>query len=241
MVSLVTYDNYKAELNELRDVVKELAAKLSEDNWNMEQFSEFDMLHDHIQLKPLMDMLLYDVTRKEALTYLFDVRKEYQLAQIMVLADVKTSPMEYMKPGIRADSLLLRPWNKKQATEVLREFIQEYLKNIRREKQEGAAAYIIDSKEGTLSIPYDKIYFFEAREKKIFVCTGQEEFGFYHTIDKLVEELPEQFIRCHRGFIVNGDKIRKIMLSQNIIYLADDFDVPLSRSYKADLKGFGRV
>lgn len=218
MVSLVTYDKCQSELNELKNIVKELAAKLSEDSWNIEQFSQLEQVREHIQLKPLMDMLLYDVTETEALKYLFQIRKEYQVSQIMVLADMKTSPMEYMKPGVRADSLLLRPWNKEQAIEVLREFISEYIKNIAKEKMEGNTAYIIENKDGTLSIPYEQIYYFEAREKKIYVCTGREEFGFYHTIDKLSEELPEQFIRCHRGFIVNGDKIRKIMLSQNIIY-----------------------
>ena len=241
MVSFVTYDNCQSELNELRSIVKDLAAKLSEEQWNIEQFSQFEKIYDYVQLKPLMDMLLYDVTGQQALKYLFEIRKEYRVSKIMVLADMKTSPMEYMKPGIKADSLLLRPWSRQQAAEVLQEFILEYLKSIEKEKQEGIASYIIESKDGTLSIPYEQIYYFEAREKKIFVCTGKEEFGFYHTIDKLAEELPERFLRCHRGFIVNGDKIRKIMLSQNMIYLTDGFDVPLSRSYKADLKGFGRV
>ena len=67
-----------------------------------------------------------------------------------------------------------------------------------------------------------------------------EEYGFYLTMDRLAEELPEQFLRCHRSFIVNSRKIRKIMLSQNLIGLEDGFDIPLSRSYKAVLKGFGR-
>ena len=99
---------------------------------------------------------------------------------------------------------------------------------------------VLTSKEETLSIPYSQIYFFEAREKKVFVCTCREEFGFYHTIDKLEKDLPEQFIRCHRGFIVNTEKIRRISFSQNVIFLADDFNVPLSRSYKPLLRGLGK-
>jgi DNA-binding LytR/AlgR family response regulator len=145
--------------------------------------------------------------------------------------------MEYLRPGIMASSLLLRPWNEKQAQEVLRELVQCLVKE---RGGTSGQSYVIESREGTISIPYDNIYFFEAREKKIFVCTGKEEFGFYNTIDKLQEELPEQFIRCHRAFIVNSEKIRKIMLSRNIIFLSDDFDVPLSRSYKAVLKQFGK-
>lgn len=240
MVTMAAYDENRAELEEIKHVVKEMAARLSEDRWNIEQFSGLEQMRAYLEGLPLLDLLLYDVTRREALDYLRQIRKEYRLAGLLILADVNTSPMTYMKPDIHAGSLLLRPWTREQAWEVVEEFIREYLEAARSIQGTKEQIYVIDTKEGRIRIPYDRIYYFEAREKKIYVCAGNEEFGFYHTIDKLAEELPEQFIRCHRGFIVNSLKIRKIMLSQNMIHLADDFEVPLSRSYKADLKGFGR-
>lgn len=237
MVSMAAYDEERAELDELKAVTKELAARLSEDIWRIEQMSSLKQLRAWLEETPLLDMLLYDVTRLGALDYLRQIRKSYRRAGLLILADRDTSPMTYLKPDIHADSLLLRPWSKEQVLEVLEEFIREYLEiSLGMEEQ----FYVIDTKEGSTRIPYDRIYYFEAREKKVYVCAGKEEFGFYYTIDKLTEELPEQFIRCHRGFVVNSLKIRKIMLSQNIICLADGFEVPLSRSYKADLKEFGR-
>lgn len=237
MVSMAAYDEERAELDELKAVTKELAARLSEDTWRIEQMSSLKQLRAWLEETPLLDMLLYDVTRLGALDYLRQIRKSYRRAGLLILADRDTSPMTYLKPDIHADSLLLRPWSKEQVLEVLEEFIREYLETSRGMEEQ---FYVIDTKEGSTRIPYDKIYYFEAREKKVYVCAGKEEFGFYYTIDKLTEELPEQFIRCHRGFVVNSLKIRKIMLSQNIICLADGFEVPLSRSYKADLKEFGR-
>lgn len=237
MVSMAAYDEEREELDELKAVTKELAARLSEDIWRIEQMSSLKQLRAWLEETPLLDMLLYDVTRLGALDYLRQIRKSYRRAGLLILADRDTSPMTYLKPDIHADSLLLRPWSKEQVLEVLEEFIREYLETSRGMEEQ---FYVIDTKEGSTRIPYDKIYYFEAREKKVYVCAGKEEFGFYYTIDKLTEELPEQFIRCHRGFVVNSLKIRKIMLSQNIICLADGFEVPLSRSYKADLKEFGR-
>ncbi len=237
MVSMAAYDEERAELDELKAVTKELAARLSEDIWRIEQMSSLKQLRAWLEETPLLDMLLYDVTRLGALDYLRQIRKSYRRAGLLILADRDTSPMTYLKPDIHADSLLLRPWSKEQVLEVLEEFIREYLETSRGMEEQ---FYVIDTKEGSTRIPYDRIYYFEAREKKVYVCAGKEEFGFYYTIDKLTEELPEQFIRCHRGFVVNSLKIRKIMLSQNIICLADGFEVPLSRSYKADLKEFGR-
>lgn len=240
MVSMTTYDENVSELEKLKIVAKELAAKLSEDRWRIEQISSLEQLRSYIAGSPLCDMLLYDVSGMEALDYLRRIRKDYRAAGLLLLADRKLSPMSYMRPDIHADSLLLKPWTEEQVWEVLEEFIREYLETVQGKAGAGEKLYIIETKEGKISIPYDKIYYFEARAKKICVCTGREEFGFYHTIDKLREELPDQFIRCHRGFIVNSFKIRKVMLSQNVVCLADDFEVPLSRSYKADLKGFGK-
>lgn len=238
MVSLLTYDKDIKELEILKSLSKDLAAVLSEDYWHLEQAATLDALQELLEDKPLMDMMMYDVTVKNAIGCLLDVRRSYKETQLMIIADVTTSPMEYMKPGIMASSLLLRPWTKEQARDVIKEFFQAYIEKSR--SQDDKSVYVIESKEGNLHIPYEQIYFFEAREKKIYVCTGKEEYGFYHTIDKLSEELPEQFIRCHRGFIVNKYKIRKVALSQNMIYLTDDFDVPLSRSYKPLLKGLDK-
>ena len=233
MVSMAAYDEDCIELDELKAVTKELAARLSEDKWNIEQISGLKQLCAYLEKTPLLDMLLYDVTRSEALDYLRRIRKVYRTARIMILADKELSPMTYMKPDIHADSLLLRPWSREQVREVLEEFIRGCLEAAEGMEQQ---FYVIETKEGSIRIPYDRIYYFEARAKKIYVCAGKEGFGFYHTIDKLVEELPEQFVRCHRGFVVNSYKIRKIMLSQSIICLADGFEVPLSRSYKAGIK-----
>lgn len=240
MVSMAAYNENTAELEKLGTAIREIAAKLSEDRWKIEQISRLEQFRTYIAGSPLLDLLLYDVSDAEALDYLRQLRKDYRTAGLLLLADRKLSPMAYLRPDIQADSLLLRPWTKGQIWEVLEEFIREYLERVQGNQGAGEQFYIIDTKEGKISIPYDRIYYFEARDKKVCVCAGREEFGFYYTLDRLTEELPEQFVRCHRGFIVNSLKIRKILLSQNIICLADDFEVPLSRSYKADLKGFGK-
>lgn len=238
MVSLLMYSKNKKELDMLRALSKDLAALLSGDYWNIRQADSLEALQGFLADSPLMDLLMYDITPKDALGRLLGIRRNYREMQLMIIADLTTSPMEYMKPGIMASSLLLRPWTKEQAGEVLREFFQACIEQ--NQKTDDKNAYVIESREGNLHIPYEQIYFFEAREKKIFVCTGKEEYGFYHTIDKLEGELPEQFVRCHRGFIVNRYKIRKVALSQNVVCLTDNLEVPLSRSYKPLLKGLGK-
>lgn len=218
-------------------MAKDLIAKISEDNWEIKQMTSLQELQKYLTEKPLVHLIIYDICDRVSLEYLPKIRQSYPQSWLMVLADVSISPMEYVRPNMRVSALLLKPWEKQQACDALYDFFSEYLAFAESEKNEGLHSYVVENREGTIHLPYDQIYFFEAREKKIYVCIGKEEYGFYSSIDKLSEELPDYFMRCHRGFIVNTKKIRKIVLSQNIIYLSDGFDVPLSRSYKAALKG----
>ncbi len=238
MIASLIYDSDRKEQQTIQLCMKELAAKLTDENWRIEQASTLEQIELMLQDRPILDMLLYDVTGRNAMDYLHKLRKEYRSAQLMIIADINTSPMEYLKPGILASSLLLRPWSDEQVYCVLKEFVQCCIRS--KNEEEIGKTYRIESREGTINIPYEQIYFLEAREKKIFVCAGKEEFGFYSTMDKLTEELPEYFVRCHRSFVVNTQKIRRIILSQNMIYLSDGFEIPLSRSYKSILKGFGK-
>lgn len=160
MISMAAYGENRTELSELKTAARELAARLTEDNWRIEQIGSLWYLRAFLEETPLLDMLLYDVTLPEALDYLRIIRKTYRKSGLLILADKSVSPMAYMKPDIHADTQLLKPWSGKQVLEALEEFIRGYL---------SAARY--------------------------------------------AESMAEQFIRCHRGFIVNTLKIRRIALS----------------------------
>ena len=217
--------------------VKDTVAKISGDYWDIKQIFATKELLEYLSEKPLVHLIIYDVCDKEALKLLAELRKNYPQPQLMILADMSISPMEYIRPDLKVSSLLIKPWTKQQLNDVLCDFLNDYVEDSAQAADSREDAYVVETREGTINIPYEQIYFFEAREKKIYVCIGKEAYGFYSAIDKLVDELPSYFARCHRGFIVNTKKIRKIVLSQNIIYLSDGFDVPLSRSYKSTLKG----
>lgn len=240
MVSLLIYSKTEQESAALERIAKEVIARVSEDFWEIKRVSSLDDLQAYLLENPLIHLLVYDICEKVSLEFLAKIRKRYPQTRLMVLADVSVSPMEYIRPDLKVGALLLKPWTRQQAYDVLYSFLDEYCETLEREKGSDKNFFVAETREGTFNIPYEQIYFLEAREKKIYICIGKEEYGFYSSIEKLLEELPSQFVRCHRGFIVNAKRIRKIVFSQNIIYLNDGFEVPLSRSYKAALKGMGR-
>lgn len=237
MVTSVTYNKFEKEASQLNRMVKDLAARLTDEQWLYQILNNQKAVKDFVEETPLIDVMFYDVTGEGDIELLENLRNDYRNTHIMLLADCKISPMKYMKPGIQAQSLLIRPWSEDQASESVRDFITEYVKSAFGEKRDDSATMLVESRDGKVNVPYDQIFYFEAMEKKVYVCTGADEYGFYGTLESLEETLPEGFLRCHRSFIVNTGKITKVALSQNTIFLKDDYEVPLSRSYKPMFKG----
>ena len=136
MVSLLTYDKSEKELQELRSLSKDIVALLSDEYWKMEHVHMLEHIKQFLQEKPLLDMLLYDISQKDDLEYLQEIRKEYKETLLMLIADIKTSPMDYLKPSIGASSLLIRPWSKEQAREVLEEFFCVFMEQMQQEQDD---------------------------------------------------------------------------------------------------------
>jgi DNA-binding LytR/AlgR family response regulator len=120
---------------------------------------------------------------------------------------------------------------------VLSELIGSYCSRFK--SREDEEVFLIETREGNQRVPLSQISYVEAREKKIFICTRSESFGFYDTIDHMLETLPDNFLRCHRSFIVNMDKVKKVHLSDNMIELDTGETVPLSRSCKKAVREYG--
>ena len=118
----------------------------------------------------------------------------------------------------------------------MRDFYEQ-LPAVREQQESQRNVLWIKNREGTFRIPFEQIYYLEAREKKVFVRTRQEEFGVGETIERLAEQLPENFVRCHRSFVVNEEHITQIRLSENLLYLGKELFVPISRTCKERFKG----
>ena len=218
--------------------VKGLAAKYTDETWCYELFEKLRELEIFLKNEPVLDMISWDITITGALESLERLRQKYRQSFLLVIADDKVSPMSYLRPAIMPTSLLLKPIKQKELTSVMQEMIEVFSEKFAQDKPK--EVYVIDSREGRQYIPYSQIYYIEARDKKIYVRTKQEEYGFYETIENMEKQLPSSFCRCHRSYIVNMDKVISVKISQNLIELYGDMEVPLSRSYKKTIKDYNK-
>ncbi len=229
MINLVTIDDHEDENNLIHVAVDECIFKLLGD----EDFEYVGIKKEKIDQvlagNRIIDFCCYDVSG--GMELLYDLRKRYPRMNLLLVVEMSMSPTEYLKPGIKPDAILIRPVSFENAFETLRSFLTEGIS----QRENNDQAFVVDGREGKYTIPYSKIYYFESRDKKIYLKTLEGEYGFYGTIDELDGELPGMFVRCHRSFIVNKKYIRKI-LNISTIELSNGFIVPVSRSYRQTIK-----
>ena len=212
MKCMVTLDGNISEIKKLKTAVSDVVAGLTDEYWDTKFFSALEESREYLKSEPLVDFACWDVTLKGVTSMLPEFRRAYEEMGLLLIA-----------------------YSPETLNDTLKDFIREGLD--RTERNTGEDSFVMETKEGKTYFPYDNIYYFESREKKIFIRLLNEEYGFYSTMDELEKLLPERFIRCHRSYIVNSEKIRRVLMSQNLIELVKDFVVPLSRTYKQMLKG----
>lgn len=220
----------------LLEQVKGLAAKYTDEVWCYELFEQLQELEHFLAGEPVLDMISWDITLSGALERLERLRQKYRQSFLLLIADEQISPMSYLRPGIMPTSLLLKPIKREELAAVTQEMIEAFSERFAQGRE--TEAFRIDTREGRQYIPYQQIYYIEARDKKIYIRTKQEEYGFYETIQNMEKQLPPGFCRCHRSYIANMDKVTAIKASQNLIELRGDVEIPLSRSYKKIVKDY---
>ncbi|MBO6142484.1 MAG: LytTR family transcriptional regulator DNA-binding domain-containing protein [Lachnospira sp.] len=233
MIHMLAYNPQKQELEDICDITKYQAAMLTDDRWNIRKFLLMTECRKFVEQNPNLDVICFDITQPGGIAQIEKIRKKYTGAYVILLSDITISPVRYMKPTIMAASLLLRPFQKDDVVQVVREMMRTFST-----EDNTGKVFIVEDENGKNRIPYRDILFFESREKKIYVCTQNMQLGFYDTIERLCTQLPPDFKRCHRSYIVNTSYIQKIVFTENMIYLSEGSMLPVSRSYRTEMKEF---
>lgn len=233
MISMMVYDSRGEEREMMQHTIRQAAARLTEEKLELACFERLEQMNVFLKGSPLLDMACYDVSAKGSIDFLERLRRQYKETLLLLIAEPSMSPMEYIRPTILASSLLLRPITEDRLMDNLSELWEQYQEKDSGEEEE---SLVIETREGKTFVPFSKIFYFEAREKKIYLRLKKQELTFYDTLEHLAERLPASFVRCHRSFIVSRSRIRRVMLSKNLIVLEQGMEIPLSRSYKPAFK-----
>ena len=81
-------------------------------------------------------------------------------------------------------------------------------KIILKSKEAPCETVLFHSKSKNYSLKKDQIIYAESDGKKVILHTGSDRVEIYASMYEVEEKLGEGFFRCHRGFIVNMNRIR---------------------------------
>lgn len=238
MISMLIADRQEDEGTIVYRTARELAGRLTEEQWQFLRLNNAAGLSVYRHKSIPLDLICIDVGMAEAIPVLEQIRVNNSHAFIIIVADPELSPASYIKPGIMAAALMMRPLDQRTIADVLKDTFTIFIKRFYKIREETKQVFIIENREGRMVIDRRQIFYFEAREKKIFLNTINKEISFYETLDHLEEQFEEELLRCHRSFLVNPVKIEKILLSQNLICLEGGYQIPVSRSYKKKVKEY---
>lgn len=237
MISMLITGSDRQEAQYLSSFTREFAGIFTEEKWVIHICCKLQELQGFLKKQETLDIICLDITGEAFLTMMFEIRKLYPTAYLLLIADTSISPLKYLRPQIKAASLMIKPLTQKQIGEVMSEALEGFMKEFM-DSHDKEKVFIIENKEGRILTDFQKINYFESREKKVFMNTPSREIGFYDTLEQLEEKLSEDFIRCHRSYLVNKKKIREILLSQNLLILQGHIEIPISRTYRKMIKEY---
>lgn len=226
MIHMLIVDREKTEAELLQKEAHRQAALLTDDRWEIRQMEEWQG-----EGEAILDIAYLDVTSEQGLSTAEQVRKNWKSVYMVLIISEKLSPLKYLRPTIMAASVLLRPFQKAQAGESIREAIS-FLPSGKTDKE----VLILADRDGKVRLYCRDILYFEARAKKIYAALATEEYGFYDSMENLKERLPSYFIRCHRGYMVNLYHLKRYQSTAGICVLSTEAEIPVSRSYRQDMK-----
>ncbi|QOG03874.1 LytTR family DNA-binding domain-containing protein [Flavobacterium sp. MDT1-60] len=139
----------------------------------------------------------------------------------------------------RPFSFLLKPYNELELLYALEMAIEKFYgqNNVFTGKNQNAVMsdkYLFIKKNKALKkVRTEDISYVEVEDRYCNIITETEKFVILISLTKILELLdPVKFIRTHRNYIVNSNKIIEIVLSDNLVVLKGNFKVTLSEKYK---------
>ncbi|MCC9137619.1 LytR/AlgR family response regulator transcription factor [Pontibacter silvestris] len=170
------------------------------------------------------------------------IRQEFNIPFIYLTAYADSATVDRAKKT-EPDGFLVKPFDEKSLRSAIE--IALYKHDNKEEKEtdgvpqspkepEIAADYIfVKVKHRIIKVQYNEILWVEAYDNYSFIVTAEQKYLVSSTLKDMEQKLPTQnFVRVHRSYIANLDKIEA--LEENSVVFSKG-DVPIGKSYKKTL------
>lgn len=173
-----------------------------------------------------IDILILDIDfkniGKDGITFAKDLRKINKNFYLIFL----TAHFRYMHLSFvtKTFDFLIKPVNLSVIENLIDRLIEEFKVNNNE--------FLHLSK--SLTIKINNIIYIEKSENKSDIYTKSGVYSYTITLDKLLNILPKNFVKCHRSYIINKDLISTINYATNFIIFENGLKCPINSHFKLE-------
>ncbi|MBK8506630.1 MAG: response regulator transcription factor [Saprospiraceae bacterium] len=174
-----------------------------------------------------IDLMFLDLEmpRQKGLNFIKTLKKRPEIV-------IVTAYREYAVEGFELEVLdyLLKPVALDRFTKALNKFRD--LKNTPTRSLRGDYIFLFFDRK-SVKVRLDEILFLEGLSNYVRIKLITSTIVVYYTMSKILEKLDDRFIRVHRSFIINKDKIQAF--TKDHIEIGDKI-IPIGKSYRAEIE-----
>lgn len=223
MLKFVICDDNKKILNQLSHMVESILIKHSFDGEIVLSTTSGDKLIEYLENNEF-DVLILDINLHSTLTGLEIaelIRKTNKNCYIIFT----TGYFEHVLTAFRYKTFdyICKPVNRERLEETIIRLFDDAIGN--------QTKYIRLDNKNTI-INESEVQYIKKEGMKLIFHTDNRDYEIYSSFSKIEDKLPNNFIRCHKSFIANVDKIEKLEPISNLIYFNNNSTCDIGPKYK---------
>lgn len=145
----------------------------------------------------------------------------------------------------RPFSYLVKPYNELELCYAIEMAVERFygqngaFSSRRTDMVMGSDSFFIRKKNALKKVNTSDMLYIEVEERYCHIVTAEEKFVVQISLSRVMELLDKnRFIRTHRKYLVNSEKISEIVLADNLILLKGGQHIPFSDHYREFLYRF---
>lgn len=234
MLSLFVYNKEYQKARELSEKCSSHIERTGKKTDRLEYYSDNSELNSVIS--SFSDTSLYILRRDASLLQTANHIRSVNDSNYMVLVFGDVSEIvDLVSPTLRPSGLLPENAEDEKIGNIIDEVYCDYERSST--LYEGPVCRF-SIKGADYRIPFCQIMVIEITAKKITLHTAAQNYGFYDTLENVMNDMPDYFMRVHRSFVVNKNYIKKVNYKERTIIMTDDSAVFFSRGYSAEIREY---
>lgn len=224
-MNIAVCDDQPEALEELKEMLKQISFVK-----RIHIYSDISVFLNALQEETHYNAVLMDIDWRNEKTGIDFAEEMQTLSPLTKIIYITAYTMEYVEDIFLKTSnlsgFLIKP--------VKPEQLEKNLRKIQNQQKEPHKNLVINSKGNTIVIPFQSIIYIENQLHRVHIVLDGKEYWCYERLELIKERLNEQFLACHKSYVVNMEQILEFRTTE--IQMTHGKNVPVSKARYREAK-----